>query len=69
MEGERLDSIKEEIARGAANEWCRCYKCDGIINATKSECDQSKLLTCLKWYNSYRAIKIALSDHRVKIEV
>lgn len=76
MEGESLDSLKRErdhrkraeIARGAANTWCRCFKCDGIINATKEKCDQSKLNTCLKWYNSYRACLIALADDRVKIE-
>ena len=76
MEGESIDSLKrerehrkrEKIARGAATTWCRCFKCDGIINATKSKCDQSKLITCLKWYNSYRACMIALADPRVKIE-
>ena len=59
-------SIKEEIARSAANTWCRCFKCDKIIRDTKSPCDKEKLLTCHQWYHGYRTALLALGDERIK---
>lgn len=59
----------EEIAKAAANEWCRCYKCDGIVRNLISEnspyitfeCNKDEYATCLKWRDSYRASLIALN--------
>lgn len=56
---------KENIAYIAACQWCRCFKCDGIINATGSKCDKEKLLTCHKWYDGYRTALLALSNIEV----
>ena len=52
--------MNEHIAARAANEWCRCYKCDGVVNETHLKCDKDNLYTCPKWYDSYRAALIAL---------
>ena len=53
---------KEEIARSAANEWCRCFKCDGVVHdkgepfyKCKQPCE-----TCRKWYDAYRGALLAL---------
>lgn len=60
---------KEKIARNAASGWCRCFKCDGVINETHLNCDKDKLLTCSKWYDGYRTAMIALGDYeRIKEE-
>lgn len=61
LEGE----LKDMVARNAASIWCRCFKCDGIINATSSKCDKEKLLTCRKWYDGYRTALLALGDKRI----
>lgn len=52
----------DEIARNAASTWCRCFKCDGIINGDSRECDKPHLLTCGQWYDSFRASKLAISE-------
>lgn len=57
--------LKDMVARNAASIWCRCFKCDGIINATSSKCDKEKLLTCRKWYDGYRTALLALGDKRI----
>lgn len=62
----RNATAKEEIARGAANNWCRCFKCDKIIRDTNSHCDKEKLLTCHQWYDGYRTALLALGDERIK---
>lgn len=54
---------KEKIARNAASGWCRCFKCDGVINETHLNCDKDKLITCLQWYDGYRTAMIALGDY------
>lgn len=59
-------TTKEEIARSAANTWCRCFKCDKIIRDTNSPCDKEKLLTCHQWYDGYRTALLALGDERIK---
>lgn len=56
---------KEQIARNAANTFCRCFKCDGIIRETNCKCDKEKLTTCLQWYYGYRIAMLALSDERI----
>ena len=58
--------LKEAIARNAASGWCRCYKCDGIINATHTQCDKETLTTCMQWYHGYRTALLALGDERIK---
>ena len=57
--------LKEKIAINAANEWCRCFKCDGRVNATGCACEKDNLLTCRNWYNGYRTALLALEDDRV----
>ena len=59
-------TTKEDIARGAANTWCRFFKCDKIIRDTNSPCDKEKLLTCHQWYDGYRTALLALGDERIK---
>ena len=54
---------KEKIAINAANTWCRCFKCDGIIRDSNDKCDKNKLLTCHQWYHGYRAALLALDDY------
>ena len=53
---------KEKVARNAANIWCRCFKCDGIIRNTHGKCNKEKLLTCHNWYDGYRTALIALEE-------
>ena len=60
------NETKEQIARNAANNWCRCFKCDKIIRDTNSPCDKEKLLTCHQWYDGYRTALLALGDERIK---
>lgn len=57
--------LKEKIAVNAANGWCRCFKCDGRVNATGYACEKDKRLTCHKWYDGYRTTLLALEDDRV----
>lgn len=57
--------LKEKIAINAANEWCRCFKCDGRVNATGCACEKDNLLTCRNWYNGYRTALLALEDDRI----
>ncbi len=59
-------TTKEEIARSAANNWCRCFKCDKIIRGSGYTCEKEKLQTCHQWYDAYRAALLALSDERIK---
>ena len=59
-------TTKEEIARSAANNWCKCFKCDKIVRDTNSPCDKEKLLTCHQWYDGYRTALLALGDERIK---
>ena len=54
---------KEKIAKSAASTWCRCFKCDGIVNSTHEKCEKDKLLTCHKWYDGYRTALLAISDY------
>lgn len=57
---EEIPSIdKDQLARSAASEWCRCFKCDGIVNETQLPCWKPGA-TCLKWYDAYKAVRIAL---------
>jgi hypothetical protein len=53
---------KEKNARNAASAWCRCFKCDGIINDINVKCNKEKLVTCQQWYDGYRTAMIALED-------
>ena len=58
---------KDQAARNAASTWCRCYKCDGIINGTGSKCQKEKLITCRKWYDGYRTALLVLTTDRGEI--
>ena len=58
-------NLQESIARNAASTWCRCFKCDGIINETGQKCDKANLYTCRKWYNGYRTAILAVTDLRI----
>jgi hypothetical protein len=59
--------LKEKIAVNAANMWCRCFKCDGKVNATGCTCEKNKLLTCRKWYDGYRTALLAISDYEQQL--
>ena len=50
----------EKIAASAASEWCRCFKCDGIINETGDRCDKPRSVTCWKYRDGYKTALIAL---------
>ena len=56
---------KEKIAKNAASIWCRCFKCDGVVNETNIKCEKDRLATCLQWYNGYRAALLALDNDRL----
>ena len=58
---------KEKIAKSAASTWCRCFKCDGIVNSTHEKCEKDKLLTCHKWYDGYRTALLAISDYEQQL--
>lgn len=49
----------DNTAKSAASLWCRCYKCDGIINETNTKCDKPNC-TCSKWFDAYKGALIAL---------
>ena len=57
--------LKDAIARNAASEWCRCFKCDGLIRENHLQCDKKSLTTCLQWYHGYRTALLALGDDRL----
>ena len=59
--------LKEKIAVNAANTWCRCFKCDGVVNSTHEKCEKDKLLTCHKWYDGYRTALLAISDYEQQL--
>lgn len=62
---EEIPSIdKDQLARSAASEWCRCFKCDGIVNETQLPCWKPGA-TCLKWCDAYKAVRIALDKVKV----
>lgn len=48
-----------ELAASAANDWCRCFKCDRIVNETGLNCVKPGG-TCLKWFDAYKGAMIAL---------
>jgi hypothetical protein len=49
----------ECFAWSAAGEWCRCFKCDGIVNETTLPCSKPGR-TCIKWYDGYKTALIAM---------
>ena len=51
---------RERIAASAASDWCRCFKCDGIINETGTPCDKPSGVTCIKFRDGYKTALIAL---------
>ena len=51
---------REQIAASAASVWCRCFKCDGIINETGDRCDKERSVTCVKYRDGYKTALIAL---------
>ena len=56
----RLENDESDnIARNSASLWCRCYKCDGIINETGNKCEKP-ICTCNKWFDAYKGALIAL---------
>lgn len=50
---------KEKLAHSAANDWCNCYKCDGVVNTTGLRCDKP-VASCMAWRDAYRGAMIAL---------
>ena len=54
---------RERIAASAASDWCRCFKCDRIINETGMPCDKPSGVTCLKYRDGYKTALIALEKY------
>lgn len=54
---------KEKLAHSAANDWCNCYKCDGVVNTTGLRCDKP-VAPCMAWYDAYRGAMIALEKYQ-----
>ena len=55
--------LKEKLAHSAANDWCNCYKCDGVVNTTGLRCDKP-VAPCMAWYDAYRGAMIALGKYQ-----
>lgn len=60
--------VKEAIARSAASVWCRCYKCDGIVNETGLKCEKPDG-ACQKWFDAYKGALIAIDKLRTPQDV
>lgn len=60
--------VKEAIARSAASAWCRCYKCDGIVNETGIKCEKPDG-ACQKWFDAYKGALIAIDKLRTPQDV
>lgn len=60
--------VKEAIARSAASVWCRCYKCDGIVNETGLKCEKPDR-ACLKWFDAYKGALIAIHNLRTPLVI
>ena len=56
----------EQIARGAANDWCRCFKCDKKLRDCNNTDCMKPNATCNQWYHAYRGALLALEDKRVE---
>ena len=63
-----IQELKESIARSAASAWCRCYKCDGIVNATGLKCEKPDR-ACWKWYDAYKGARIAIDKLRPQQDI
>lgn len=60
----KQQELKEQIARSAASEWCRCFKCDKKLrDSNLRECHKPNA-TCNQWYHAYRGVLLALDDDR-----
>lgn len=51
---------RDEYATKAANNQCRCFKCDGIRNDTHQKCGPKPCNTCPEWNTAYWASRLAL---------
>jgi len=51
---------RNKYAEAAANQRCRCWKCDGIRNDTKEKCGPKPCNTCNEWRDGYWTARLAL---------
>ena len=58
---DKLSKTNEQIAFSAANDWCRCFKCDNLINdfGVWDKCERPNC-TCSQWRDAYKGAMIAL---------
>jgi hypothetical protein len=54
------EKTRDKYAQQAANERCRCFKCDGIRNDTHEKCGPKPCNTCMEWHTAYWAARLAL---------
>lgn len=66
------EQTRAKYAEQAANQRCRCFKCDGIRNDTHVKCGPKPCNTCIEWHTAYWAARLALEmysrDSLVKSE-
>lgn len=59
---------RNKYATMAANNQCKCFKCDGIRNDTRQKCGPKPCNTCMEWNIGYWTSKMALelysNDHK-----
>ena len=58
--------LQDKIARGAATDWCRCFKCDRKVRDSNVRDCHKPNATCNQWYHAYRGALLALEDERCK---
>ena len=58
--------LQDKIARDAATDWCRCFKCDKKLRDCNNVDCQKPNATCNQWYHAYRGALLALEDERCK---
>lgn len=54
------ENTRDKYATAAANQHCRCFKCDGIRRDTGEKCGPKPCNTCPAWYDGYWTARLAL---------
>lgn len=54
------ENTRDKYATAAANQHCRCFKCDGIRRDTGKKCGPKPCNTCPAWYDGYWTARLAL---------
>lgn len=53
-------TTRDRYATMAANNHCRCFKCDKIVNDTGAKCGPKPTGTCMEWNSAYWGARLAL---------